>query len=94
MMSKSSSTGALEAFNRMSDKVEQMEAEAEVARELSGSDTSLDKRFAALESSSKVAPPPAPVSSSRWRADGVSRPCNSVRGRVRADCAHVPRRRD
>lgn len=54
MMSKSSSTGALEAFNRMSDKVEQMEAEAEVARELSGSDTSLDKRFAALESSSKV----------------------------------------
>ncbi|KAJ1485569.1 PspA/IM30 family-domain-containing protein [Baffinella frigidus] len=54
MMSKTSSTGALDAFNRMSDKVEQMEAEAEVAAELSGTDTSLDRRFAVLESSSKV----------------------------------------
>ena len=56
MMSRSSSAGALEAFNRMQDKVtcavlfllfayspcqvERMEAEAEVARELSGSDSS------------------------------------------------------
>ncbi|EKX53821.1 hypothetical protein GUITHDRAFT_150304 [Guillardia theta CCMP2712] len=53
MMSRSSSAGALEAFNRMQDKVERMEAEAEVARELSG-DSSMERRFKALESSSKV----------------------------------------
>lgn len=83
MLSKSSSTGALEAFDRMTEKVETMEAQAEVSGELikvpaeaglglglasrvltlclsfdfpaqlSG-DTGLEKRFAALEASSKV----------------------------------------
>eukprot|EP00286_Rhodomonas_abbreviata_P025832 CAMPEP_0181313812 /NCGR_PEP_ID=MMETSP1101-20121128/14459_1 /TAXON_ID=46948 /ORGANISM="Rhodomonas abbreviata, Strain Caron Lab Isolate" /LENGTH=300 /DNA_ID=CAMNT_0023420813 /DNA_START=46 /DNA_END=948 /DNA_ORIENTATION=+ len=56
MMSKTSSTGALEAFNRMEDKVETAEAEAEVAAELSGlsGDSSLDKQFKLMESSSKI----------------------------------------
>jgi len=88
MMSKSSSTGALEAFNRMSDKVEQMEAEAEVARELSGSDTSLDKRFAALESSSKVAPPPRPgLFQPMAGGRGVASLQLSPRARARGLCA-------
>jgi len=87
MMSKSSSTGALEAFNRMSDKVEQMEAEAEVARELSGSDTSLDKRFAALESSSKVAPPP-PRS---LPADGGRTGCRVLATQSAGACARTVR---
>ena len=52
----SSSTAA---FDRMADKVEQLEAEADVAKQLAGSTTSgagssIDQQFAALESSSSV----------------------------------------
>jgi len=53
MLSKSSSTGALDAFDRMTEKVETMEAQAEVSAQLSG-DTGLEKRFAALEADTKV----------------------------------------
>jgi hypothetical protein len=53
MLSKSSSTGAMDAFNRMEEKVEQMEAQSEVSAALSG-DSSLDKRFKELEAGSKV----------------------------------------
>jgi len=52
----SSSTAA---FDRMADKVEQLEAEADVAKQLSASTTSgagssIDQQFAALESASSV----------------------------------------
>ena len=53
---QSSSTAA---FDRMADKVEQLEAEADVAKQLAGSTTSgagssIDQQFAALESASSV----------------------------------------
>mmetsp|Transcript_29515 Transcript_29515/g.21333 ORF Transcript_29515/g.21333 Transcript_29515/m.21333 type:complete len:301 (-) Transcript_29515:90-992(-) len=55
MMSKTSSTGALDAFNRMEEKVEKSEAEAEISAELSAlGGSSLDKQFKLMESSSKV----------------------------------------
>lgn len=54
MLSKSTSTGALEAFDRMTEKVEVMESQAEVSAQLGSADTGLEKRFAALEANSKV----------------------------------------
>jgi len=54
MLSKSSSTGALDAFDRMTEKVEVMESQAEVSAQLGGADMGLDKRFKELESNSKV----------------------------------------
>jgi len=53
ILSKTTSSGALEAFERMQDKVEAMEAQAEIAGELSG-DLGMDDRFRRLEASSKV----------------------------------------
>lgn len=55
--SVSGNRSSFEAFDRMAQKVDQMEAEAEAAKELEdlSADTSLDKRFAALESSSSSA---------------------------------------
>jgi len=54
MLSKSTSKGALEAFDRMQEKVETMEAQAEVSAQLGSADAGLEKRFAALEANSKV----------------------------------------
>jgi phage shock protein A len=52
-MSSLSDTSAFEAFDRMSDKVEQIEAEAEALKEIdsSGAEASLEKQFQALEAS-------------------------------------------
>lgn len=51
--SVSGNKSSFEAFDRMAQKVDQMEAEAEAAKELEdlSNDGDLDKRFAALESS-------------------------------------------
>jgi len=55
MLSKTSSSGAMDAFDRMTEKVESMEAQAEVSAQLGGgADVGLEKRFKALESNSKV----------------------------------------
>lgn len=55
--SVSGNKSSFEAFDRMAQKVDQMEAEAEAAKELDdlSSSTDLNKRFAALEKSSSSA---------------------------------------
>mmetsp|Transcript_39332 Transcript_39332/g.98477 ORF Transcript_39332/g.98477 Transcript_39332/m.98477 type:complete len:314 (+) Transcript_39332:43-984(+) len=54
MLSRTSKSGAMQAFEAMEDKVDKLEAEAEVSLELSGSDASLEDRFKKLEAGSKV----------------------------------------
>jgi len=53
MLGNVSTSGALDAFERMKEKVEQLETQAEVSREISagstGTDPSLESRFRALE---------------------------------------------
>lgn len=55
MLSSVSTSGALEAFERMKTKVEELEVKADVSRDLAiggSADTSLESRFKALESDS------------------------------------------
>jgi phage shock protein A len=56
-MSSLADTSAFEVFDRMADKVEQIEAEAEAMKEIdsSGPEASLEKQFQALESSESSA---------------------------------------
>ena len=54
MLSKTSKSGALKAFEAMEEKVDKLEAEAEVSLELSGADVSLNDTFKKMEASSKV----------------------------------------
>merc|ERR1719399_1878998 len=59
MLAGVGSSSSTAAFDRMADKVEQLEAEADVAKQLAGSTTSgagssIDQQFAALESASSV----------------------------------------
>jgi phage shock protein A len=56
-MSNLSDTSAFEAFDRMADKVEQIEAEAEAMKEIesSGPEAKLEKQFQALEASDSSA---------------------------------------
>jgi phage shock protein A len=56
-MSSLADTSAFEAFDRMADKVEQIEAEAEAMKEIesSGPEASLERQFQALEASESPA---------------------------------------
>eukprot|EP00179_Madagascaria_erythrocladioides_P026928 CAMPEP_0198328662 /NCGR_PEP_ID=MMETSP1450-20131203/15609_1 /TAXON_ID=753684 ORGANISM="Madagascaria erythrocladiodes, Strain CCMP3234" /NCGR_SAMPLE_ID=MMETSP1450 /ASSEMBLY_ACC=CAM_ASM_001115 /LENGTH=303 /DNA_ID=CAMNT_0044032811 /DNA_START=77 /DNA_END=988 /DNA_ORIENTATION=+ len=58
MLSNTQVSGAMESFERMKDKVEELETKADVTRELAagktGTDVSLENRFAALEKGGAV----------------------------------------